>query len=98
MAEQGALAGAESGRGPGTERLADLANTRTGAAPAGQAQVASPIWILDAFTPDNGPTRVLPGAHRAGHLRLTVGRGAFNRRSRPRRPIRGFWTSSNFRQ
>lgn len=30
--------------------------------------VFNTIWLLDDFTPDNGPTRVVPGSHRWGKL------------------------------
>lgn len=29
-------------------------------------EVVNVIWMLDEFTPDNGPTRVVPGSHRWG--------------------------------
>jgi len=32
--------------------------------PAGQFRVCNSIWLLDDFTADNGPTRVVPGSHR----------------------------------
>jgi ectoine hydroxylase-related dioxygenase (phytanoyl-CoA dioxygenase family) len=28
--------------------------------------VVNSIWLIDDFTPDNGPTRVVPGTHRIG--------------------------------
>lgn len=30
----------------------------------GEYQVCNSIWLLDDFTPENGPTRVVPGSHR----------------------------------
>ena len=30
--------------------------------------VFNSIWMLDDFTPDNGPTRAVPGSHRSGAL------------------------------
>jgi hypothetical protein len=30
--------------------------------------VANTLWMLDDFTADNGPLRVIPGSHRAGRL------------------------------
>jgi ectoine hydroxylase-related dioxygenase (phytanoyl-CoA dioxygenase family) len=30
--------------------------------------VFNSIWLLDDFTPDNGPTRLVPGSHRSGRL------------------------------
>src|SRR5262245_14862405 len=30
---------------------------------AGEFQVCNSIWLLDDFTADNGPTRVVPGSH-----------------------------------
>ncbi len=30
--------------------------------------VFNSVWMLDDFTPDNGPTRAVPGSHRAGAL------------------------------
>ncbi len=32
----------------------------------GAPQVVNAIWMLDDFTDDNGPTRVVPGSHRSG--------------------------------
>jgi ectoine hydroxylase-related dioxygenase (phytanoyl-CoA dioxygenase family) len=32
----------------------------------GDFQVCNSIWLLDDFTPENGPTRVVPGSHRWG--------------------------------
>ncbi|HEY8454866.1 MAG TPA: phytanoyl-CoA dioxygenase family protein [Actinopolymorphaceae bacterium] len=32
----------------------------------GDYQVCNSIWLLDDFTPENGPTRVVPGSHRSG--------------------------------
>jgi ectoine hydroxylase-related dioxygenase (phytanoyl-CoA dioxygenase family) len=32
----------------------------------GQYHVVTAIWMLDDFTPDNGPTRVVPGSHLSG--------------------------------
>lgn len=32
------------------------------------AWVCNIIWMLDAYTPDNGPVRVVPGSHRWGRL------------------------------
>lgn len=32
----------------------------------GVYDVCNSIWLLDDFTPDNGPTRLVPGTHRAG--------------------------------
>lgn len=32
------------------------------------AWVCNVIWMLDDFTPDNGPTRAVPGTHRLGRL------------------------------
>jgi ectoine hydroxylase-related dioxygenase (phytanoyl-CoA dioxygenase family) len=34
----------------------------------GDYQVCNSIWLLDDFTTDNGPTRVVPGSHRSGQL------------------------------
>ena len=31
-----------------------------------QPEVVNAIWMLDDFTPDNGPTRVVPKSHRWG--------------------------------
>ena len=36
--------------------------------PAGDYQVCNSIWLIDDFTLDNGPTRVVPGSHRSGQL------------------------------
>ena len=36
--------------------------------PAGDYQVCNSIWLIDDFTPTNGPTRVVPGSHRSGRL------------------------------
>ena len=30
--------------------------------------VFNSVWLLDDFTPDNGPTRLVPGTHRSGRL------------------------------
>ena len=35
---------------------------------AGQFRVCNSIWLLDDFTADNGPTRVVPGSHLRGTL------------------------------
>jgi len=35
---------------------------------AGQFRVCNSIWLLDDFTADNGPTRVVPGSHQRGTL------------------------------
>jgi len=32
----------------------------------GDYQVCNSIWLIDDFTDDNGPTRVVPGSHRLG--------------------------------
>jgi ectoine hydroxylase-related dioxygenase (phytanoyl-CoA dioxygenase family) len=32
----------------------------------GDYAVCNSIWLLDDFTPENGPTRVVPGSHRTG--------------------------------
>ncbi len=37
-------------------------------ATAGHYQVCNSIWLIDDFTPANGPTRVVPGSHRSGRL------------------------------
>jgi ectoine hydroxylase-related dioxygenase (phytanoyl-CoA dioxygenase family) len=34
----------------------------------GEFRVCNSIWLLDDFTPDNGPTRVVPGSHLRGTL------------------------------
>jgi ectoine hydroxylase-related dioxygenase (phytanoyl-CoA dioxygenase family) len=34
---------------------------------AGGYWVCNTIWMLDDFTADNGPTRMIPGSHRSGH-------------------------------
>ena len=34
--------------------------------------VFNSIWMLDDFTPDNGPTRFVPGSHRSGQLPQAV--------------------------
>lgn len=39
-----------------------------GAVPPGEYQVCNSIWLLDDFTPDNGPTRAVPGSHRSGKV------------------------------
>ena len=36
--------------------------------PAGAFRVCNSIWLLDDFTPQNGPTRVVPGSHLRGTL------------------------------
>ena len=36
--------------------------------PAGEFRVCNSIWLLDDFTADNGPTRVVPGSHLRGSL------------------------------
>jgi hypothetical protein len=36
--------------------------------PAGQFRVCNSIWLLDDFTAENGPTRVVPGSHQRGTL------------------------------
>jgi len=36
--------------------------------PAGDYQVCNSIWLIDDFTPANGPTRVVPGSHHSGRL------------------------------
>lgn len=33
-------------------------------APAGPFLLVTALWLLDDFTPENGPTRLLPGSHR----------------------------------
>jgi hypothetical protein len=35
---------------------------------AGQFRVCNSIWLLDDFTAENGPTRVVPGSHQRGTL------------------------------
>jgi len=35
---------------------------------AGQFRVCNSIWLLDDFTAENGPTRVVPGSHQRGML------------------------------
>jgi hypothetical protein len=35
---------------------------------SGQFRVCNSIWLLDDFTADNGPTRVVPGSHQRGTL------------------------------
>jgi ectoine hydroxylase-related dioxygenase (phytanoyl-CoA dioxygenase family) len=37
-------------------------------AAAGRYQVCNSIWLIDEFTPANGPTRVVPGTHRSRQL------------------------------
>lgn len=34
--------------------------------------VFNSVWMLDDFTPDNGPTRLVPGSHRSGQLPQAV--------------------------
>lgn len=34
--------------------------------------VFNSVWMLDDFTPDNGPTRLVPGSHRSGRLPQAV--------------------------
>jgi len=36
--------------------------------PAGDYQVCNSIWLIDDFTPGNGPTRLVPGSHRSEQL------------------------------
>ncbi len=36
--------------------------------PAGGFRVCNSIWLLDGFTPENGPTRLVPGSHQRGTL------------------------------
>jgi ectoine hydroxylase-related dioxygenase (phytanoyl-CoA dioxygenase family) len=36
--------------------------------PPGDYQVCNSIWLIDEFTPANGPTRVIPGSHRSEQL------------------------------
>jgi ectoine hydroxylase-related dioxygenase (phytanoyl-CoA dioxygenase family) len=35
---------------------------------AGHFRVCNSIWLLDDFTPENGPTRLVPGSHQRGTL------------------------------
>ena len=35
---------------------------------AGGNWVCNTIWLLDDFTPENGPTRCVPGTHKSGKL------------------------------
>jgi ectoine hydroxylase-related dioxygenase (phytanoyl-CoA dioxygenase family) len=36
---------------------------------AGQFRVCNSIWLLDDFTAENGPTRLVPGSHLRGRCR-----------------------------
>lgn len=36
--------------------------------PPGDYQVCNSVWLIDDFTADNGPTRVVPGSHRSARL------------------------------
>ena len=55
--------------GSGLQRLhADWSE----AVPPWNFQVCNSIWLLDDFTADNGPTRVVPGSHNSGKLPTEV--------------------------
>lgn len=34
----------------------------------GEYSIINSMWLIDDFTEDNGPTRVVPGSHRTGHM------------------------------
>ena len=38
-----------------------------GPVPDGNFQVCNSMWLIDDVTPDNGPTRLVPGSHRSDH-------------------------------
>ncbi len=56
------FSGRDPGRGHGAQGLHQDWRPRR---PGDPDVVVTALWILDDFTPDNGPTRVVPGSHRS---------------------------------
>jgi ectoine hydroxylase-related dioxygenase (phytanoyl-CoA dioxygenase family) len=57
---------------PGEQGLQPLHCDMGAVADARGWSVFNSVWMLDDFTPENGPTRVVPGTHRSGRLPAQV--------------------------